>query len=314
MSHHYAFVAAKLVEQSLEQIQTVIDTDERSKHLHPSNLSLYDMKEALAETERQLFSYFAYIIQKEVENSSSEQIQEIYENNDPCYDLPSCVTFLRLVLQEASLSAAVHAGLPTHSFYPRRSATDSLLFRLNVALQLCLVRIDDARLVICGCRNSQRRKGTLVAKLAQATSGNSATYLSTLFVGISGASLFALFSMKRGTNRIGLLRTFASTGFVLASTGWLHRQWSNMWMTTKIVKSTEVIEDWNRQWTLIQCIPAPSLQPSHRKTLQISTPQTDRCHDTQLNAARTQRLIEYALHETTKVRPFVRLLVHSPTR
>lgn len=307
MSHHYAFVAAKLVEQCLEQIQGVIDTDERSKRLHPSNSSLYDMKEALAEAERQLFYYFVYIIQKEVENSSSAQVHEIYEKDYPCYDLASSVDFLHLVLREFSLSAVEHAGHPTHSYYPRRSATDSLLFRLNVALQLCLVRIDDARLVICGRRHTE---GPIVDMAKLTTTRVFRPWPARMAAGLLGVTTLSLLFVKRHPEfkvlrnvqvYQPLLRNAAMTGVALFATQWLHQKWSNMWMTNKIVKSTEEIEEWSRQWTLVQCIPTPKTPQQLNKKAPSPSPLTETNQDTLLDAARSQRLIEYALHETTKV-------------
>ena len=50
-----------------------------------------------------------------------------------------------------------------HCYYPSRSALDTLLFRLIVALQLCLVRIDDAHLIITGRRLAKTAPTTFLA-------------------------------------------------------------------------------------------------------------------------------------------------------
>jgi hypothetical protein len=336
MSHHYAFVAAKLAEQCLEQLQYVIDTDERSqRRLHPSNSSLYDMKEALTEIERQLYIYFVYIIQKEVENSSSAQVHQEY-NVHTLSDLPSSVNFLRALLQEASLSAVEHAAHRTHSFYPRRSATDSLLFRLNVALQLCLVRIDDARLVICG-RRRDKTSTTTTTTVPSTTSSlvpGTVTRMSSsgplslyMAAGMLGATSLTLWSWHRHpygsiwamgrclavVRYSGAVRSIVQAGIVWQLSSWLHCKWSNMWMTNKIVKSTEALEEWSRQWTLIQCTPAPQppVRQSHHATslanhalsgLSGTRSANAVADDSLIDAAKSQRLIQYALHETTKVR------------
>lgn len=104
-------------------------------------------------------------------------------------------------------------------------------------------------------------------------------------------------------------------------------------MTTKLVKSTEEIEEWIRQWILVQSTPTPkpvlaAMGVQTNSTFPIATPQTLQQHphhhhnnnnttnatdDTgnhnsnadicnSLDAARSRRLIEYALHETAKVR------------
>jgi hypothetical protein len=314
MSHHYAIVAGKLAEQCLEKIQDVIDSDERSKRLHPSNSSLYDMKVALAEIELHLFHYFGCIIEKEVENSSSSKVHEIYKTNDPCTELRSCVEFLQFVVQESSLAAAEHAGHPAHSYYPRRSATDSLLFRLNVALQLCLVRIDDARLVICG----ERYKESTCVGTSTAIQPSNRPYFYFICTGLFGATTLATWCRQRNpelqtTRNFQMYQPFIqnSSKFVLVIVAfrWLHQKWSNVWMTTKLVKSTDEMEQWIRQWVLVQSTPAPKPQQPQNKIVPLLPPQIDKNHDNLLDAARSRRLIEYALHETAKVRTICLVLI-----
>jgi hypothetical protein len=304
MSHHYAIVAAKLVEQCLEQIQNVIDSDERSNRPHPSNSALYDMKVALTETEAHLLCYFSCIIEKEVEKSMSENVRESYEQiaNNPGIDLRSSVEFLQFVLHERSSAAAEHAGHPAHSYYPRRSATDSLLFRLNVALQLCLIRIDDARFVITGNRHNTNRRFAMTAVQPQ----HPFIYYAT--AGSFGAtSLVALYLRRNPELKVArdlnIYQPFVQKSsivlFSIFTLQWLHKKWSNIWMTTKLVKSTEEIEEWIRQWTLVQSTPTPKLQ--QQKVLSPPQQQSDKNQDNLLDAARSQRLIEYALHDTVKV-------------
>jgi hypothetical protein len=328
MSHHYAIVAAKLVEQCLEQIQSVIDSDEPSKRLHPSNSSLYDMKFVFAEIESHLLNYFASIIEKEVEASTSTQVHEKYKAIDLCsLDLRSNVEFLEYVLKEASIAAAEHAGHPAHSYYPRRSATDSLLFRLNVALQLCLVRIDDARLVICGERYQQPTRNS-TALTSPHLKIYSRPYIYFTLAGMLGATtLVSVYKRQYPKIKVPHVNLRVYLPFIqnsskvlatLFTLRWVHQKWSNMWMTTKLVKSTEEIEDWIRQWILVQSTPAPKSQNNKSFTTQQQQPepqlhQTTTRTDTtmptailydnnnSLDAARSRRLIEYALHENAKV-------------
>jgi hypothetical protein len=323
MSHHYGIVAARLIEQCLEQIQSVIDADERSKRLHSSNSSLYDMKVALAEIEALLLNYFCCIIEKEVETSSSIQVHEKYKLMDLCSsELRTLVEFLQFILKEASIAAAENAGHPAHSYYPRRSTTDSLLFRLNVALQLCLVRIDDARFVICGERHKQQQLSTVTI----ATRSNR-PYMYYAVVGLLGTTTLLTTYVRRNPDyrlrrhlNFQLYQPLVTNSSKLIvsifSLHWLHRKWSNMWMTTKLVKSTEEIEEWIRQWILVQTTPTP--KPLHLLKSE-PIPQSQHPHVTGsihgpchiddnadssnnlLDAARSRRLIEYALHETAKV-------------
>jgi hypothetical protein len=333
MSHHYAVVAAKLVEQCLDQIQSVIDADERSKRLHSDNSSLYDMKVALAEIESHLFNYFSCIIEKEVESSTSSQVHERYQIIDTwSCDLKSQVEFLQFILMEANIAATAHAGHPAHSYYPRRSTTDSLLFRLNVALQLCLVRIDDARFVICGERYQQQQRETTFA------SNSNRPYFYGTVAGFLGATAFASTYVRQyqipifhytGKNFGMYQPLIMNASKVLVSVltlRWIHTKWSNKWMTTKLVKSTEEIEEWIRQWILVQSTPTPKLpnvnstlpagapHPSQQQLHQLPTNTNSTRDDTTFNnsstgdscnsldAARSRRLIEYAMHETAKVR------------
>jgi hypothetical protein len=337
MSHHYAIVAAKLVEQSLDQIQSVIDADERSKRLHSSNSSLYDMKVVLADVELHLFNYFNCIIEKEVETSISSEVHEQYKKIDVwSSDLRSQVEFLQFILKESSIAATAHAGHPAHSYYPRRSATDSLLFRLNVALQLCLVRIDDARFVICGERYKQQQQGATTTTVALRSNR---PYLYYTVAGLLGVTTFVTAYARqnpdyrfRCTMNLKIYQPIVmnSSKIILSifTLQWIHTKWSNKWMTTKLVKSTEEIEEWMRQWILVQSTPTPkpvvALAAPTNTTLPIAVPQTSQQHqhhsnttnatdDTgyhnstadicnSLDAARSRRLIEYALHETAKVR------------
>lgn len=304
MAYHYAFDAANLVEDCLEQVQEVIESDERSKR--PIS-SLYDMKEALAEAELQLYDYFQFVLQKEVENSSSHAIQELYDGSHLA-DLSSSADLLQCVMRESlSITQEVDA---THSYYPTRSATDSLLFRLNVALQLCLVRIDDARLVITG----RRRKDTGSPKASSSSSSAIISIVDSYYLPIATAVLgWAAFSLVctrknavANTGTVNLCHPFlassAKAGFAVVAFRWINRKLGNFWMSTKIVRSTEEIEQWNRTWNLVQRTPPPSLKTEETPPSSRPPDTTEQqCHDISLEAARSQRLIEYSLHETHKV-------------
>ena len=304
MAYHYAFDAAKLLEDCLEQLQEVIESDERSKR--PIS-SLYDMKEALAEAELQLYYYFQFVLQKEVENSSSPAVQDMYESY--CADLSSSVELLQCVLRE-SLSTTQEA-VP-HCYYPRRSVTDSLLFRLNVALQLCLVRIDDARLVITG----RRRNDTTCSPKPCGAISILDSYL-PIATGVLGVVAFSLVYARRNGNEHTrtlnschpLVRSSAKAALTVVTCRWLNKKLGHFWMSTKIVRSTEEIEQWNRTWNLVQHTqppPVPPPPPSLKKEESSSRQKegkTMECQDISLEAARSRRLIEYSLHETHKVRP-----------
>ena len=179
---------------------------------------------------------------------------------------------------DSSVSGAIR---PT--FDQSRSATDTLLFRLIVALQLCLVRIDDARFVITGRRYHE--DATLVE-----------TSWSPVMIGVAGAvCMLGIGSVwmirSRGNNprlRMHGLLCFSGKITVVAFAGKLMvNEWGNVWMTAKIRKSTAAVKEWQQQWLFVQTTadsPSGSLTPE----------------------ARSQRLIEYALSQSPKVSLFDR--------
>ena len=83
-------------------------------------------------------------------------------------------------------------------------------------------------------------------------------------------------------------------------------------MAMKLNRSTHDIEEWNTQWTLVQSTPATrikiiqSQRPSSPPlpTGDVSNSDSNN-HEVALDTARSQRLIEYALHETPKVGLFI---------
>jgi len=133
---HYAFDAAALLEQCLEQLQEVIQADERSRGSH---WALYDLKEALIATEQLLYEYIQCLLEQERTTSSSPKIQALFVKNPPsCLCLQSSIELLRNVLMRKQDTDGNRKVVePTgQSLYSGKSSKDSLLFRLIVALQL----------------------------------------------------------------------------------------------------------------------------------------------------------------------------------
>lgn len=156
-AHHYAFDAVPLLGDCIDKLQKTIDHDLRGRHD-----ALYDMKEVLVSTEHLLHRYLAQVLEKEQKGTAGA----VSYNESSC--IMGTMAALKRVLearkrQEGLQHRKVKSWnpqdpLPTQqkkqhtSFYTARSATDASLFRLIVALQLCLVRIDDAHLVLAGRR------------------------------------------------------------------------------------------------------------------------------------------------------------------
>lgn len=304
MPQTYAFDAADLLLQCQQELQDVIEADERRGY--SSHYALYDMKEALLATDVSLYRYFQqYLEQHQTRSSSSTTVQALYALGPPdC--LSSSVSLLRSVLkaeqQDRDLKhnrKKVHVTDQCHAYYPIRSATDSLLFRLVVALQLCLVRIDDARFVVTG--NRQKDASSVVV----------ATHALHISLGCISAMGFASLLIRRHHESMyagdyrPLVLASAKLGLAAVATTWLRKSWRNMWMTSKIVQSTREIECWKEQWDLVQSAPTSKNDAQLAKQAQSSA---DESLEAALDAAMSRRLVKYALHHTPEVRrntPFV---------
>jgi hypothetical protein len=295
MPQTYAFDAADLLLQCQKQLQDVIEADERRGY--SSHYALYDLKEALLATDLFLYTFFRQSLEQHQTRSSSTTVQALYALGPPD-SLSSSVSLLRSVLKEQRSTEPkydrkkVQSTDQSHAYYPVRSATDSLLFRLVVALQLCLVRIDDARFVVTGRR--QKDASAVVV----------ATHALHISLGCIGAAGFASLLMRRhhGSMHAGdyrpLVLASVKLGLAAVATTWLRKSWRNMWMTSKIVQSTREIEGWKEQWHLVQ---SAASQDDAQVTKQAQS-NADESLEAALDAAMSRRLVEYALHHTPEVR------------
>lgn len=309
MSYHYAFEAARLLEQCIQEVLLLIDCDESGRRpLSTSNSSLYDIKESLTTVEVHLFHFFLLVIDKE--SSSIEDPASSMLHHNPSVDLGSAVSFLRQMLDErqslpSSSSYQQHHDVP-HTYYPTRSVADSLLFRLNVALQLCLVRIDDARSVIGRRRRREQPKGSnsIVVwhtaypwrRIVLRT-----FYTTTAVLTLGSCSLlyphWTPLSRRRSTTTLVPLTQLC---WGIIGTRWLSKRWGKLWMRVKLAKSADAIEEWCRQWSLI--IPCTTKPSPMNKKRQRKDDDDDTDDDDSVDGTRNRRLIEYALHDTSKVR------------
>ena len=166
------------------------------------------------------------------------------------------------------------------AFDNSRSPVDSLLFRLIVALQLCLVRIDDAHFVITGHRHRQHQGTVSNSSMTLFKVGVAST---VCVIGIG--SLWMLRSKPSKHTAAptrGMLQLSGKMAFVAFTGKILVREWGNMWLTAKIEKSTAVVEVWQQQWLLVQ------ITGVQRGS--VTAPD-----------AKSQRLIEYAMSHSPKV-------------
>lgn len=363
MSYHYAFEAARLLEHCIDEILQLIACDESGRRpLSSSNASLYDIKESLATVEVHLYHFFLLVIDKEgiepnedededfssshYENATSRNNTAYYDNNhyNPCVDLHSAVDCLHRMLEERRGSRADDdaATCVPHTYYPSRSVADSLLFRLNVALQLCLVRIDDASRVIGGRRKSSGRRsispqGNKVVAAAWQPSPSyrwkrlciRTLHTTTALLTLGSCSLLFPYRQQPPNRMVAgyyraltphqsILFPITQVAVGIVSTRLIRRMWGRLWMRVTLSKSAEALEEWARQWSLIiQCStihkkpsvssPNPSrLQQQQNQSTSTTSTAASTCRDaddddTSVDSCRNRRLIEYALHDTSKV-------------
>lgn len=291
MKYHYAFEAVRLLQQCLEQLGEVIEYDEASTS---STSSLYDMKEALFLVESALFCFFSLLVQDELASSQAD---------GSCIDLATAAATLQAVLNERqSTTAATQHSSEPHSYYTSRSVTDSLLFRLNVGLQLCLVRIQDARSILYGGVGSRAARGVPI--VLNCLAGGFGVAATAILFGSRRPTLGDRMEQQLQSNRNWILPMAKITnGVVLVQ--WLHRKWGQLWMSTKLTRSTEALEAWCRQWQLFMDHKTRRRRRSRSTEIDDKGQERDVEEIAAVDSARNQRLIEYALNETPKVRPEV---------
>jgi hypothetical protein len=326
MRYHYAFEAVGLLQQSTEQLQAVIEYDEQRSSTathHVSTSSLYDMKEALVLVEQALYCFFVILI----EDEQASAAREAGKLPDCCIDLATSAATLRSMImderqeqQRASLSSVnaqqQHSSDP-HIYYTSRSVTDSLLFRLIVVLQLCLVRIEDARLVISGSR-FWLPPGS--STLSYPSSSWLTWGIPTLVNCVAGSFGLAASMLELNGHRPMLLsdrmesRLAANRGWILpiakasmtiVAVQWIHRKCGQMLTSTKLTNSTESLAAWCRQWELFMDHKT-RVRPRSRSPVRDEPHRQQRIEESAaVDSARNQRMIEYALHDTPTVRPSV---------
>jgi len=311
-AHHYAIDAASLLETCLTRLRETMTLDRRKRHV-----SLVDMETALVTTERLLLAYICQQIDLEREAASDVvHIKEEDSDHDVPPTLLECIEIFQTVLEakkqrqqlrsrhaEKGLSRGQNrsvnvsfasnvvplangglqndnVGTVRPTFDHSRSPVDSLLFRLIVALQLSLVRIDDARFVITGHRYRDDEKS-----IAESSRKHVVGIASTVCVLGVGSFWFVRWSKsnKPPLETRGMLLLSGKVALVALTGKILVRQWGNLWMTAKIMKSTADVEEWQQQWLLVQT--------TGTRRDSLTSPD-----------AKSQRLIEYALSQSPKVR------------
>lgn len=139
----------------------------------------------------------------------------------------------------ASSSPSSSSSTPNPLVERERSVTDSLLFRLIVVLQLCLVRINDVRNVMGWKDNDEMMS-------INNTNGNGFPVVVSSAVCL-GAGMVALRPYLRA-NRQGTLEALAKVTVTALSVGYVYRWWMRLWMVGKLSNSIISLEEWQEQW------------------------------------------------------------------
>lgn len=320
ISHQYAFDAARLLGDCISHLQDVVELDTRGNHT-----ILYELKEALLGIEGLLELHFFRILQAEAIGENFKDILADFGNGTP--PLSKSTMVLRTVLDikhqveqsqgqspsptrrhrrvkksatpkhrsHTPIMAVSDLGSKTNvlqGYSASRSATDSLLFRLIVALQLCLVRIDDAMFVIGGHRRSGGNR--ILGKTPQGRKVRSWVVTMGYCGGVVGTTAYLLRNHRHKAGRNDsqtIAMTFAKVSASAYLVAEMAKQWKSLWMTSKLEKSMGEIEEWKEQWLLVNYETKSDSQqgyaPQHVTNAAAEA----------LDAIKSRRLIEYALRE-----------------
>ncbi len=146
--------------------------------------------------------------------------------------------------------------LPTKSHHQRgtksfsqgsRSATDSLLFRLIVILQLCQVRIDESKSILC----TRAKFRTVPMMTMYAVSSIGTTVVTATLTQSPLLSSSTTGQKMKVPNSILVVEKGVSFGLVCLI---VRRIWRKLCMNTRLLNTSLALEDWQQQWMLIQSV------------------------------------------------------------
>jgi hypothetical protein len=285
-AHHYALDAVPLLDECIGNLQITIDQDLNGQHD-----SLYDLKAVLLSCERFLHQHLTNVLAQEQKciDLSNTKMEALGDTAS----IMGTMRALKIVLKEKQRQEVGNGNRQKQqSPYSSRSATDTLLFRLIVALQLCLLRISDAHLVTTG---------HLLASAELHRAGNEMLLVLTgvmCLVGtgilVSAISIRQRRERKNSFPKIGISRKRLGLGGLLLGK-FIHSKLKNLWMRDKLKKSTTEIDEWIQQWKVVQLTRPHDTRQGEEQSLQRGV--IDEVIDD-----KSRRLIEYALQQAPKVR------------
>ena len=265
----YAIDASFLLESCLEQLNNLLVSIRTKKKCIDASNYLFEMQRSLTECKTFLLEYLDNRILEEKENFGRE-INNEFAHSSNADSLLEKATFLKqsndLSRQLQKTRQVGYPGPTMQSISRLSDATDSLLFRLSVILQLCLVRIDDTRAILTGIRTKPRihtRSNTIDPELMKHDVVGRCDTTAICSYSLIGTAYIAVFLRgKWNSDRRGVLSPTIpgfKTSSLLASTilqfsaiafsvYWCDRKWITFWMSSKVQRSTRDIQTWNEQW------------------------------------------------------------------
>lgn len=317
--YHYAFDAARLLEQCRMELDEIEKASSAYRIRRGFSLSsVHNLKASLSTTADLLCKHFQQLLEYETSagggGASSSNIQEEILRDGIPSSLSSCVDLLETVIDAKQRAREEDQGQQntnkdmSQPYCPIRNATDSLLFRLVVKLQLCLVRIDDGHWVLTG----RRRRNRATANRASETNLHSqlAFGLPLILTGSLGISAFLvtqnnninnnqgrlplIFNATSSMGNVSLASAVTKAGVAAMAASFLRVAWRYGWMSTKMYRSRRSINEWNRQWRLVQS--TTSSVTDLRSITNTTGP------DRRIVEKQSQKLIEDAVRRPPKVR------------
>mmetsp|Transcript_9314 Transcript_9314/g.14352 ORF Transcript_9314/g.14352 Transcript_9314/m.14352 type:complete len:721 (+) Transcript_9314:66-2228(+) len=253
--HHYAFDAASLLHTSLKELRKAMLLQGQIRQT-----ALIEMEEVLVRIQHLLHAYFVRIIeierQSQVEESDNDihdesveitpcslyesvgALQKIMRNrmprqsNDCRYEVNERISSLEMKIDQKTnhhQNEAIKKDIMP--IFSSKSETDSMLFRLIVALQLCLVRIHDIYALF--------RKGSFSFRTIA---------LSATCFGISAFAVRPQFKNIRRGEIAEISKISISTISLLSFSKFCYR----LWMLGKLSNSTKALKAWKEQWMFIE--------------------------------------------------------------
>lgn len=320
MPYQYALDAARLLERCRGELDDVLrEATSRDDARFKSSKSpggfivspLFALQEALAETDRLLLDLFLGLLEQEKAACvSSKRIQQLCAFSSTA-TLSANVDLLISILQIKRKEAVEDGGSQQDTdnkrcFCPERNASDSLLFRLIVALQLCSIRINDALWVVAGRRKKEVKAKPdaaahqpLVMISVMCSLGLFAnSYLRSvplvrLREGLSIRRILASATLKSAAVDSPVVQNLARLGLAAVCVNIARGVWNNVWMRNQMRKSQKAIVEWNQQWRVVQ---------STTSSWGDIPNAADLSQANLLQVKQTQKLIEYTLREPSKVR------------